>query len=57
MSKLVWKQATVPTVKLSEWLNEKEFEPMSFSLLPDPSSPFSTIVIFAEEVADDTSND
>lgn len=46
MSKVTWSTATVPTVKLSDWLTEKEFQPGEFHLLPDPSGPFQTTVIY-----------
>lgn len=58
--KITWTTASVPTVKLSEWLNEKEFQPGEFHLLADPSGPFQTIVIFVtkeeKQVADEPTN-
>lgn len=46
IKKITWGSASVPTVKLSEWLTEKNFQPGKFHLLPDPSGPFQTTVIF-----------
>lgn len=52
MNKVTWKTASVPTVKLAQWLNEREFKPGNFYLLADPSTAFQTVVIYAEEETD-----
>lgn len=45
IKKITWGTTVVPTVKLSEWLTEKNFQPGKFHLLPDPSGAFQTVVI------------
>ncbi len=52
MSKITWSTATVPTVKLSDWLTDKQFQPGDFHLLPDPSGAFQTTVIFVVKEED-----
>lgn len=45
--KITWRTSSVPTVKLAQWLTEKNFQPGEFHLLADPSGPFQTVVIYA----------